>query len=201
MKYLCFTFLIIVSFSSHANNKLDKFFNQFDKVEVNIRYMDFDIMTVVPLSAVMITNSNRVNKVSTTVMSSYLKEQILPSLTNMKLIRIRKRIVWLPDNDPELDKLFIDNFFGNKPEKIKTEEKDYSNPPDKKMKGEFIIVDIDDFEINVRMVVELNYPNKEKTVIVLGQNCMIRINDDYYTIPYEDYMKIKNTFFSIIENA
>lgn len=117
MKYLCFTFLIIVSFSSHVKNKLVKLFNQFDKVEVNIRYMDFDVMTGVPLSAVMITNSNRVNEVSTTVMSSYLKDQILPSLTNMKLIRIRKRIVWLPDNDPELDKLFIDNFFGNEPEK------------------------------------------------------------------------------------
>ena len=201
MKYLCFTFLIIISFSSHAKNKLVKLFDQFDKVEVNIRYMDFDIMTVVPLSAVMIANSNQVNKVSTTVMSSYFKEQILPALANMKVIRFRKRIVWLPDSDPEFDKLFIDNFFGNKLEKIKTEEKDYSNPPDKKMKGEFIIVDIDDFKINVRMVVELNYPNKEKTVIVLGQNCMIRINDDYYTIPHEDYMKIKNTFFSIIENA
>ena len=69
------------------------------------------------------------------------------------------------------------------------------------MKGEFIIVDVDDFTINVRMVVELNYPNKEKTVIVLGQNCLIRINDDYYTISHEDYIKIKNTFFAIIENA
>lgn len=69
------------------------------------------------------------------------------------------------------------------------------------MKGEFIIVDVDDFKINVRMVVELNYPNKEKTVIVLGQNCLIRINDDYYAISYEDYIKIKNTFFAIIENA
>ncbi len=201
MKSLCLIFLVIVSFSSHTNNKLDKLFNLFDKVEVNIRYMDFDIMTVTPLSAVMITNSNQVNKVSTTVMSSYLKEQILPALANMKVIRFRKRIVWLPDSDPEFDKLFMDKFFGNKPEKIKTEEKHYSNPPDKKMKGEFIIVDIDDFKINVRMVVELNYPNKEKTVIVLGQNCMIRINDDYYTIPHEDYIKIKNTFFSIIENA
>lgn len=201
MKYLCFTFLIIVSFSSHVKNKLVKLFNQFDKVEVNIRYMDFDVMTGVPLSAVMITNSNRVNEVSTTVMSSYLKDQILPSLTNMKLIRIRKRIVWLPDNDPELDKLFIDNFFGNEPVKNITEEKDNNNPPNKIMKGEFIIVDVDDFTINVRMVVELNYPNKEKTVIVLGQNCLIRINDDYYTISHEDYIKIKNTFFAIIENA
>ncbi|MBQ5449714.1 MAG: hypothetical protein IIT57_06700 [Treponema sp.] len=163
--------------------------------------MNFDIMTAVPLSAVMITNSNRVNKVSTTVMASYLKEQILPSLTNMKLIRIRKRIVWFPDYDSELDKLFIDNFFGNEPVKNITEEKDNNNPPNKIMKGEFIIVDVDDFTINVRMVVELNYPNKEKTVIVLGQNCLIRINDDYYTISHEDYIKIKNTFFAIIENA
>ena len=201
MKYLCFTFLIIISFSSHAKNKLAKLFDQFDKVEVNIRYMDFDIMTAVPLSAVMITNSNRVNKVSTTVMASYLKEQILPSLTNMKLIRIRKRIVWFPDYDSELDKLFIDNFFGNEPVKNITEEKDNNNSPNKIMKGEFIIVDVDDFTINVRMVVELNYSNKEKTVIVLGQNCLIRINDDYYTISHEDYIKIKNTFFAIIENA
>ena len=201
MKSLCLIFLVIVSFYSHTNNKLDKLFNQFDKIEVDIKYIDFEVMTVTPLSAVMITNSNQVNKVSTTVMSSYLKEQILPALANMKVIRFRKRIVWLPDSDPEFDKLFMDKFFGNKPEKIKTEEKHYSNPPDKKMKGEFIIVDIDDFKINVRMLVELNYPNKEKTVIVLGQNCMIRINDDYYTIPHEDYMKIKNTFFSIIENA
>lgn len=193
--------MVIVSFSSHAKNKLDKLFNQFDKVEVNIRYMDFDIMTVVPLSAVMITNSNQVNKVSTTVMSSYLKKQILPALTNMKVIRFRKRIVWLPDSDPEFDKLFMDKFFGNEPVKNITEEKDNNNPPNKIMKGEFIIVDIDDFTINVRMVVELNYPNKEKTVIVLGQNCLIRINDDYYTISHEDYIKIKNTFFAIIENA